>query len=52
MKVSTPVFLIFEKNLSPERIEMLKKKHCVPVCIDGDNIVFRLEAKYEYVDVK
>ena len=50
MKVETPVFLIFENNISPERIERLKKQHCVPVAIDGDNIVFRLQFKYEYTE--
>lgn len=48
MRTETPVFLIFENNLTKERIEKMKKLNCVPVAIDGDNIIFRLEAKYEY----
>lgn len=52
MKVQTPVFVIFENKLTPEKIERLKRKGCIPICIDGDNMVFRLEAKYEYVDIK
>jgi len=52
MKVETPIFLIFENNLSKEKIERLKKKHCIPVCIDGDKMIFRLQAKYEYREVE
>jgi hypothetical protein len=50
MRTETPVFLIFENKMSKEAIEKMKRRGCVPVAIDGDNIIFRLQAKYEYVE--
>jgi hypothetical protein len=51
MITETPIFLIFEYDLSEECIEKLKKKHCIPVCIDGKNMIFRVQGKYEYNEI-